>query len=66
MQISPVTQITVCVNSELRLARKRPAVSPIPIADVTFALFIAADAERASRVLSGLLCINLSLYLHYT
>ncbi len=63
--MSPVIQITVCVKSELRLARIRPAVSPIPTAEVTFALFAAADAERGSRVLSGLLCI-LSLYLNYT
>ncbi len=58
----PVTQITVCVKSELRLARIRPADSPIPIAEVTFALFAATDAERDSLVLPGLLCI-LSLYL---
>ena len=41
--------MTVCVNIEFRLARKRPAVSLIPTADVTL-----ADAAEAK--LAGLNC----------
>lgn len=44
--MKPVTQMTVCEKSELRLARCRPAVSSIPTAEVTVPLFISARAEN--------------------
>src|SRR5262249_8536741 len=43
-QINPVTQMTVRVNNELRLARKRPTVSLKPTAAVTFGLLFSGRA----------------------